>query len=186
MNSRPVVNEKDLLARARRWEKDALVEIYDLYSPGLYRYAMRQLNNQAAAEDCVAESFERLLKAFHRRGGPQDHLQAYLYRVAHNWVSDYYRRAGPESVQLDTSLQTDQQTENAVLQSLEAKAIRQAMALLTPEQRQVIALKHLEGLRNAEVAEVMGKSVGAVKALEQRGLAGLERTLQSTEDEQRE
>jgi DNA-directed RNA polymerase specialized sigma24 family protein len=53
----------------------ALAEIYDTYRPGLYRYAMRLLGDASLAEDCVAETFARFLKALHTRQGPREHLQ---------------------------------------------------------------------------------------------------------------
>lgn len=181
MKRKAVINEQTLLRRARQWEQDALVQIYDLYSPGLYRYAMRLTGNPGASEECVADSFERFLKAVQRGGGPRQHLQAYLYRTAHNWVSDYYRRAGPPTQQLEHDLPTEDDPGRAALERMDRQKLRKALARLTPEQRQVISLKYLEGLANKEVAAIIEKSVGAVKALEQRGLSSLQRMLHTGE-----
>ena len=63
--------EQDLLERARRLEHQALAQVYDLYSPGLYRYSMRILGDSTQAEDCVAETFSRFLHAMHRHKGPR-------------------------------------------------------------------------------------------------------------------
>ena len=95
--------EHDLLQRATQLETKALTEIYDTYSPGLYRYAMRLLGDATVAEDCVAETFTRFLDALQKRRGPRDHLQAYLYRIAHNWVVDSYRKQKGD-VELDEIL----------------------------------------------------------------------------------
>ncbi len=70
----------------------ALAEIYDRYSPGLYAYAMRLLGDACLAEDCVSETFARFLKSLRAGQGPEAYLQAYLYRIAHNWITDHYRR----------------------------------------------------------------------------------------------
>ena len=79
-----VSSEQELLQRASQLETAALAEIYDLYSPGLYRYAMRLIGDATVAEDCVAETFARFLRSLQKRLGLRDHLQAYLYRIAHN------------------------------------------------------------------------------------------------------
>src|SRR3990172_6540271 len=85
--------EKELLQAALRFDQSALGQIYDLYSPGLYRYAARFLGDPSVAEDCVADTFSRFLKVIRARRGPKDFLRAYLHRIAHNWIVDYYRRA---------------------------------------------------------------------------------------------
>ena len=83
---------------AQQFDQQALAQIYDTYSPGLYRYSMRRLSDQDMAEDCVAETFSRFLQALKTRRGPQSFLQAFLYRIAHNWIVDHYRR-GPTQPQ---------------------------------------------------------------------------------------
>ena len=170
---------KDLLQRARRFEGAALAEIYDQWSDDLYRYAMRLLGDPNLAEDCVAETFSRFLHALHRGGGPKEHLRAYLYRVAHNWITDHYRSKHPvpfdDQIEISTAKKED--LSQVVHKQLEHARIRAALARLTPDQRQVITLKYLEGWNNQEVASAMKKPVGAVKALQHRGLAALKRAL---------
>ena len=61
-------SDKDLLSRARRLQRQALAEVYDRFSPGLYRYARRLLGDADLAEECVAETFSRFLRALHRGG----------------------------------------------------------------------------------------------------------------------
>src|SRR5512138_1545197 len=78
-SERPVSEERELLELASKLNTAALAEIYDTYSTGLYRYAMRLLGDQDLAEDCVAETFTRFLKSLENGHGPRDHLQAYLY-----------------------------------------------------------------------------------------------------------
>ena len=176
---RSVKKEKQLLKLAQQHDQNALVEIYDLYSPGLYRYAVRLLNNPDLAEDCVAETFSRFLKALSNHGGPKEHLRAYLYRIAHNWVTDLYRKQ--VFIQADDHL--DQQidpaptTSDLVEESLEREKVRKAINYLTPDQRQVVVLKFLEGWSNKEVAESIKKPVGAVKSLQHRALISLRRIL---------
>lgn len=177
-----MTSEKSLLHRARQFDPQALAEIYDYYSPRLYRYAMRLLGDAGLAEDCVAESFSRFLQAIKKGGGPRQHIQAYLYRVVHNWVVDTYRRTPPESLDEQRDLPAPDDLPRQVEQNLEQERVRAALRMLTAEQRQVIVLKYLEDLSNREVAEVIGKTEGAVKSLQHRALASLERILVKAED----
>jgi len=176
-----VKSEKHLLRGARRLDLQTLAEIYDQYSPGLYRYAMRLLSDDQLAEDCVSETFSRFLRALHAGGGPREYLQAYLYRVAHNWISDHYRRTKVNTAPLDAAYSLDDGTDvlKTVDVSMELARVRTALRLLTPDQRQVIVLKYLEGWSNKEVAKAMKKNEGSVKSLQHRALASLKRILLS-------
>lgn len=172
-------NENQLLELAKQYDLNALAEIYDLYSPGLYRYAMRLLNNQDLAEDCVAETFSRFLNALRNHGGPKTYLRAYLYRIAHNWITDLYRREPITQSDDYIDSQTNPSTTAAdvVDENLEREKVRTAIKLLTPDQRQVVVLKFLQGWSNAEVAESLKKPVGSVKSLQHRALGSLRRIL---------
>ena len=173
-----------LLRKARKYDQDTLAEIYDQYSPGLYRYAYRQLGDSELAEECVAETFYRFLKALNVGGGPKEHLQAYLYRVAHNWITDRYRRQPPplpleEGIHTDPELDIQEQVET----KLQKDQVRAALARLTPDQRQVIVLKYLEGWNNAEVAKMLDKPLGSIKSLQHRALNTLRRILFNSEEQ---
>jgi RNA polymerase sigma-70 factor (ECF subfamily) len=175
-----VPSDPDLLDLARKFDHQALARIYDTYSPGLYRYAMRLLGDQNLAEDCVAETFSRFLKALQDRRGPDNYLQAYLYRVAHNWIVDQYRRNKIQPVELtEEHLDENADPEKDAGLHLRQERLRMALKKLTPGQQQVIALKYLEGWENEEIARALKKPVGAVKSMQHRALATLQRTLGS-------
>jgi len=144
---------------------------------------MRLMSDEELAEECVAETFNRFLTVLKAGRGPQHHLQAYLYRVAHNWITDYYRRQPPPTLPLEPDLipipGSDPQVQVAL--EMEKERVRDALRLLTPEQRQVVVLKYLEEWQNQEIAEAIEKQVGAVKALEHRALNTLRRILMKEE-----
>lgn len=173
------VSEKALLQRARRFDLDTLVEVYDRFSPGIYRYAMRLLGDVQLAEDCVSETFSRFIKALRAGQGPQDHLQAYLFRVAHNWVTDYYRRRPLPTLDLEALDHPDPNasTEKQGMKNAEREQVRNALKLLTPEQQHVIILRFYEGWELEEIADSLQKDIGAVKALQHRAIAALQRML---------
>ena len=165
-----------LLELARSFDLAALGEIYDCYSPGLVRYATRLLGESDLAEECVAETFSRFLKALHNGGGPTDALQAYLYQVAHHWITDYYRRQPPPTSSLNETLASDVgDPAQTAVENIQREQVRAALQRLTPEQREVVVLRYLEGWENAEVAALLNKPVGAIKALQHRALDALRR-----------
>jgi RNA polymerase sigma-70 factor (ECF subfamily) len=172
-------NEQDLLKGARSLDLDVLGAIYDRYSPGIFRYAMHLLGDENMAEDCVADTFLRFLKVLKNSQGPEDHLQAYLYRIAHNWITDSYRRSPPVPYELDEEYSADMrfQPEHEVETNIRKQRVRLALRSLTPDQRQVIILRFIEGWENSEVASALGKPLGAVKALQHRALDSLKEML---------
>jgi RNA polymerase sigma-70 factor (ECF subfamily) len=176
--------DKAILERAKNFESKALEEIFDTFSPGIFRYAYRLLGDEDLAKECMSETFSRFLVALKHENGPDTYLQAYLYRIAHNWVTDYYRSKLPLNVALEADLPSDD-TDDPHLQvsiSQERQQLRQALTLLTPEQRQVIVLKYLEEWENENIARSLNKPISAVKALQHRGLAALRRILGRDEE----
>jgi RNA polymerase sigma-70 factor (ECF subfamily) len=176
--------DQAILERARRFESQALEEIFDCFSPGIYRYAYHLLGDTELARECMSETFSRFLTALTRDAGPDEYLQAYLYRIAHNWISDYYRRKTPPTLPIESVTLSDSKAEphRIVADQMSAKQIRNALAFLTPDQRQVIILKYLEGWKNDAIALAMNKPVGAIKALQHRALEALHRILSTDED----
>lgn len=158
---------------------DALSElggIYDTQAPRIFRYIYHRLGNRSLAEDLTSEVFVRFL----RSGTTPDNITAFLYRIAHNLVVDYLRR-NHNVLSLDEATVADQAapTDFAELE-VEKATLRRAIARLTPDQQQVIVLKFVEELSNEEIAGVMGKSPGAVKAMQHRALETLRNLLGST------
>ena len=171
-----MIPEQELLMQACQFNSSALAEIYDIYSPRLYRYSMRLLGDDCAAEDCVSETFSRFLKALQAGKGPRDYLQAYLFRTAHNLVVDHYRRQSPTE-DLDEDLPQAETTESVAEDNLRQSHVRAALHKLTEDQQQVVALKFLEGWENEEIAHALHKPIGAVKSLQHRALAQLQKIL---------
>jgi len=175
--SKPVSEEQRLLRLISQLNTKALAEIYDIYSPGIYRYAMRLLGDASLAEDCVADTFERFLKSLQNRRGPRDHLQAYLYRIAHNWIADLYRK-NEKLFELNDAFRSETAVpEEEAAKRIRQKQVRKAIRHLTPDQQQVISLKYLEDWSNEEVACVMNKPIGAVKSIQHRALRTLYKLL---------
>lgn len=175
-----MTSEQELLLNARQFDTAALAEIYDLYSPRLYRYAIRMLGDACAAEDCVAETFSRFLQALKSNNGPRDYLQAYLFRTMHNLIVDHYRRQPLIETLTDKRIGNENVEESAD-RNVHQDHMRAAIRTLAPSQQQVIVLKFLEGWENEEIAKALHKPVGAIKSLQHRALVQLQKILLDTE-----
>jgi RNA polymerase sigma-70 factor (ECF subfamily) len=165
--------------KTRYYDRQALIDIYQQYSDALFRYAFRMLGDKSAAEDCVSETFHRLLNSVNNGGSEIGNVRAYLYRIAHNWVTDYYRNNASVPDQLDVETLADHTSEPAELVSeqINHDRVRTAIIGLPAEQRQVIELRFLEQWSHKDVADALGKSVEATRALQYRALGRLREML---------
>lgn len=168
-----------LLSDTKALDKEAIVDLYDRHSSGIFRYAYRLLGSHDLAEECVAETFSRFLQVLKAGRGPTDNVQAYLYRMAHNWASDQYRRQPQSSVELDLEQHADHSSNPSTIVhiSLERERVRKALLQLPFEQQRVIEMRFLDDLPHEEVARSLGKSIEATRALQYRALTTLRQML---------
>jgi RNA polymerase sigma-70 factor (ECF subfamily) len=180
-----VRDETSLLERAREYDQAALIEIYDLHSRRIYNYIYHRLGDVHLAEDLTAEVFVRMLEAAQSRKFARTSLSAWLYRIAHNLVVDHFRIQSQREVEpLDERLRVAIDDLTVVVEAkLAQQRLRAALSHLTQEQQQVIILRFGEGLSAPQVAEVLGKSEGAVRAQQHRALEMLRRTLEGKRHE---
>ena len=176
-------DEKRLLEQAGEYDPAVLGRIYDQYSVKIYTYIYHRIGDARLAEDLTAEVFLKMLEAVKASAGWKISLSGWLYRIAHNLVVDYFRRQPRrESLPLDERLMAAQDHPDTRLERiLTQQRLRAAVGHLTEDQQQVITLKFVEEMSNAEVAEILGKTEGAVKSLQHRALATLRGLLQGEE-----
>lgn len=171
-------DEATLLQRVQQFDSEALAQVYDHYHDRIYRYIYGYLGQADAAEDLTANVFFRLLNAVQGNKSPRTNLSAWLYRVAHNLVVDKFRRMPPEELELAEWLESDQPSPaQMVEQTIQLERVRVALRDLTEAQQKVVLLKFYMGMDSREIAAVMGKSSGAVDALQHRALRALRKTL---------
>jgi RNA polymerase sigma-70 factor (ECF subfamily) len=167
----------------KQLDRQALLQIYQDHSPGMYRYAYRMLGDQALAEDCVSDTFTRYLQLLRNGRQLDGNLQAYLYRMAHNWVVDSYRKQTPtQSLESDLHPAPDGNPEQDLHQQQDQQALRAALARLPYDQRMVIELRFIEDWSHDKVARTLGKTVDATRALQYRALESLRRLLKEEEE----
>jgi RNA polymerase sigma-70 factor (ECF subfamily) len=178
INNRELKKEEieSLVEQAKNLNREALSKLCIYFYPKIYRHVFYRVKNRDDAEDITSEVFVRMVKFLNRQKGS---FQAWLYRIASNLVVDYYRRSARKK---EVSLSEDFGEELGDRKDISEgillhQHLSKALGELTEEQQQVVTLKFLEGYDNSEVSEILGRSIGAVKALQFRALDRLRKVL---------
>jgi len=179
-----VQDEESLVRRAQHRDQEAFAQLYEEHFDKIYRYVTLKIGNETEAEDMTQQVFLNALQSissFKWKGIP---FSAWLFRIAHNQVVDYLRSKKRTTVPLDESLvSNDNNPQLLTEQKLDIEQLILATEKLTEAQREVISLRFAGELSIAQVAKAMGKSQGAVKALQHSAIVALRKTLRVTENE---
>ncbi|MDP9237975.1 MAG: sigma-70 family RNA polymerase sigma factor [Chloroflexota bacterium] len=168
-----------LVLRAIEKDQEAFGELYDRHVVRVYRHIFYMVGNATEAEDLTAHAFMRAWEAIPRyqvRGAP---FVSWLLRIAHN-LGVSHLRSKRESTELHDGIvdsKAYRDPEAAYERSAEEELVREAILKLRPEQRQVIVLRFIEDLEYSEVAEIMGKTVAAVRVIQHRALTALRKQM---------
>ena len=159
--------------------RNELAEIYDIYYLPIYRFIFRQIGDVDISRELSSEVFCRMLQVIKKDSEIIQRLAPWLYCTARNIVIDHYRRQQHRNhLPLhDEFVEASNNTAEAADVRLSAQQLQKALQKLTPDQRQVILLKFMEGLSNQEVADALAKPIGAVKSLQHRALNALREIL---------
>lgn len=172
-------DEHELVGRAARGDAGAIGDLYRCYAPAVFRYLFYRLGDRDLAEDLTSEVFVRALEAlprYRRQGRP---FSAWLYRIAGARVADHYRRRHRRPVVPlgpDLPARAGDPGDMAEIQ-LTTETLQRAISQLTALQQQVVVLRFLEGLPHSKVAQILGRSEGAVRVVQFRALEALRRLL---------
>ena len=173
-----------LLNAAKQMDKEAIVQIFDLYSSRLYNYALRLCRDPALADHVVGDVFAKLLEQLAAGKGPRLNLRSYLYEMAYHLIVDEsrssIRRAPLEAL---ASLKPDFRA--GQLGSEEQILLEKVLVViqheLNDDQRHVIILRFLEEFSLRETAAILGKGVSHVKVIQSRALAKLRKVFEYNE-----
>ncbi len=177
-NSTAVAEVRVLVERGKRGDREALEELYLLHFDRIYSYLHLSVGNRHDAEDLTTQTFLRMLEAIGRFEWKAVPFSAWLFRIAHNLAMDHFRaakRVQPEEEIPEPPGSEEASAEHHALHSIGRASMLELIAELSPEQRQVLTLKFVFSFANADVANILGKSEGAVKSLQHRALASLQR-----------
>ena len=174
---------EEILVKRAKEDPVAFGVLYKRYVEKIYRYVYYRVGNRHDAEDLTAKIFYQALTNLDRyenRGLP---FSAWLYRIAHNLVANWLRdRSRRKVISLDELVLARQHTsivpESQVEANEEQEALLDAIRRLPADRQQLLILKLLEGMSNAEIGQIMGRSVGAIKSLYYRTLVDLREELE--------
>jgi RNA polymerase sigma-70 factor (ECF subfamily) len=169
---------RGLVERAQRGDRSALEELYLLHFDRIYSYLHMSVGSRHDAEDLTTQTFVKMLEAIGRFQWRSVPFSAWLFRIAHNLAIDHFRANRrwqpeeeiPEAVQGEVT-----SAEEQALVSLGQTSMLELIDRLSPEQRQVLTLKFVFRFSNGEAAAILGKTEGAVKSLQHRALASLQK-----------
>jgi RNA polymerase sigma-70 factor (ECF subfamily) len=179
-NSHP--HEDELVKQAVKGNDQAFASLYDNYLDGIYRFIYIRVEDHQTAEDITSTVF---LKAWENLAGYQPRgipFRAWLFRIARNAVIDHYRtrkQSAPLDAVINVVEDDSQPLSEKIGNRLETDEVLSFMQELTEDQRNVLALKFVQGFSTKEIAKALGKRQGAVRALQMRGLQTLAKLMEN-------
>jgi len=174
-----------LVELARDGDAEAFGQLYDQYRTTVYRFVYYRVGSTAVAEDLTSETFFRALRSMGTFQWQGKDFGAWLMTIARNLTTDHFK-AGRTRLELSTDDMTAQVDatsgstdgpDTQVLASLTNQALLVALKQLPHEQQECLIMRFLQGLSIAETALVLGRSAGAVKQLQLRGVRNLAKLL---------
>jgi RNA polymerase sigma-70 factor (ECF subfamily) len=172
---------RELVARGQQGDRDALEELYLLHFDRIYSYLHVSVGNRHDAEDLTTQTFLKMLEkigSFKWQSAP---FSAWLFRIAHNLAMDHFRsrrRWQPEEEVPEPPGEEEPSAELVAMKTIGRESMLKLIDRLSPEQQQVLTLKFVFNLPNAEVAAILDKTEGAVKSLQHRALVSLQKQIQ--------
>ena len=168
---------EELVARAQAGDREALEELYLEHFDRIYSYLHMTVGNRHDAEDLTTQTFLRMLESIRKFQWGTAPFSAWLFRIAHNLAMDHFRarrRWQPEE-EVPEPDQVESSAEEEALKILSSESMFDLIDQLSDEQRQVLILKFVFDFSNLEAATVLDKTEGAVKSLQHRALASLQK-----------
>ena len=172
-----------LVERAQGGDRNALEELYLLHFDRIYSYLHMSVGNRHDAEDLTTQTFLKMLESITRFRWRSAPFSAWLFRIAHNLAMDHFRssrRWQPEEDVPEPIGESEPSAEAVAFQAIGRQSMLELIEGLSQEQRQVLTLKFVFNLPNAEVATILGKTEGAVKSLQHRALVSLQKQISTS------
>ena len=169
-----------LVDRAQQGDRDALEELYLIHFDRIYSYLHVSVGNKHDAEDLTTQTFLKMLESIGRFKWQSAPFSAWLFRIAHNLAMDHFRarrRWQPEEDVPEPPGEEEPSAELQAMQSIGRQSMMELIDRLSPEQQQVLTLKFVFNFPNADVAKILDKTEGAIKSLQHRALASLQKQI---------
>ena len=177
-------DEQNLVRQAQQGDAEAFARLYEAYFDKIYRYINMKTRNETEAEDITQQVFMKMLRSissYKPKGVP---FSSWLYRIAHNQVVDFLRQQNKKATVDIEGLRlpdTGDDPQQILEQQIDIHQLKEATQRLTQAQQEVLSLRFAGELSINQCAEIMGKSEGAIKALQHSAVAALRRVLAGNE-----
>ncbi|MBL8155357.1 MAG: sigma-70 family RNA polymerase sigma factor [Anaerolineae bacterium] len=181
-----IAAEDRLLSRARTGDDEALMLIYENYFPPVYNFIRLRVEDRSLAEDLASEVFIKLLQSLRQSQAPRQSLRGWIFKVARNLVYDHYRKerqVTTEALEEWIPNADDEGLEVDFIRSVNLERARRALARLAPDQQEVMILRFSQNFNRQETADIMGKSINAIKSLQFRAVQTLRQFLGEIQSE---
>lgn len=177
-------DEDRILAQARQGDQEAVMQLYDRYLSPIYQFIRLRVGDADSAQDITAQVFMKFVEALPGPTAPRQHLRGWLFRVAHNELYNHYGRES--QIPMDTLEEwlpapTESQPEAQFMQHHSIEETRNALQQLSPDQQEVLILRFGQMLSLQETADIMDRSISAVKSLQVRALNTLRHIFTETQ-----
>jgi RNA polymerase sigma-70 factor (ECF subfamily) len=185
------LEEKLILNRALRGEKEAFAEIYDFYVIRIFRFVYLKTSSKETAEDLTSETFLkcwRYIKQKNEAGKKEivknNKISSFLYKIARNLIIDHYRK------KKDLIIEISEEEKGAIIdhkqdilaeisKKQEIEELRKSLGCLKDDYQEILILRHVEDLSMPEIAEITGKKEGAIRVQLHRAVKALEKVMRS-------
>jgi RNA polymerase sigma-70 factor (ECF subfamily) len=173
-----------LVDRAKQGDREALEDLYLIHFDRIYSYLHMSVGNRHDAEDLTTQVFLKMLESIGRFRWRSAPFSAWLFRIAHNLAMDHFRatkRWQPEENVPEPEPPMESAAEEEALESIGRQSMLELIQNLSHEQQQVLTLKFVFNFSNADAATILDKTEGAIKSLQHRALASLQRQMSQSD-----
>jgi RNA polymerase sigma-70 factor (ECF subfamily) len=180
-----VSSDDELMIRAKNGDLDKLAVLYERYSRALFAFFFKITLNSQASEDLVQTVFFKIIKYRDRFRVEEGSFVAWMFRIAHNANIDHFHsleRSRNEIRIGEAKIYSDEDPDRDFFKKESSRRMKEALGLLTGEQREVLILSRYQGLKYEEIAEILKCRVGTVKARVFRAMERLRRIYSRLED----
>ncbi len=171
---------EQLVEKVKLGDKEAFSELYEIFIQPIYRYVYYRAP-EPEVEDIVETAFLKVWEKIHKyRRQKNKSFSAWLFRITHNLIADFYRGRKTPTVELDETIPDEQRTHNPIKHTqnqLSQEYLQEAISKINPQYQEIITLKFINELSNKEISDILKKSEGALRILQFRALKSLKKVL---------
>lgn len=179
--------DKQLIERLNRGDEQAFLQVYDFYTPKIFRYIYYQVGqNKELTEDIVQQTFFKAWEYIIKRSKPVDNVQAFLYRVARNLVIDLWRNKYKESLPLlDDMIETTEAAprwQEKIEAKVSVELLEKTLNQIHQHYREVLIMRYLNELEIVEIANLLEKDKNSVYVLIHRATKALQKAIKQNDE----